>query len=208
MYARVNWISRRCGQIFLLVVGNVGMIAVVNAWILIPTSVCLLIFVWLRGYYLKTARDVKRLEGISRLTEHFRTLPSYSASACIYTAHGSFSCYIRKEKLMFFSCLGRSSVYRFVVLADCCPNCWNPHARRDRQCLDGTVVLGFDDCVLQSTWLLHGHCPWHQAPGEFVWAFFFFTPSIPCSFIFSPLFFIKSPLIFLLAIRIVLNGYP
>lgn len=53
-------------QIFLALAGIVIVIAVVNPLFLIPTVVLGIIFYQLRTFYLKTSRDVKRMEAISK----------------------------------------------------------------------------------------------------------------------------------------------
>ncbi|EDW78164.1 uncharacterized protein Dwil_GK24852 [Drosophila willistoni] len=53
-------------QIFLSLAGIVIVIAIVNSLFLIPTIILGLIFYQLRTFYLKTSRDVKRLEAITR----------------------------------------------------------------------------------------------------------------------------------------------
>ncbi|XP_063867034.1 ATP-binding cassette sub-family C member 4-like isoform X1 [Scylla paramamosain] len=52
--------------IFLTFMGIIFIIALVNVWLLIPTVFLGVIFVYLRRFYLCSARDVKRLEGITR----------------------------------------------------------------------------------------------------------------------------------------------
>lgn len=44
-------------------------VGVVNPLLLIPSGVMMIIFYFLRGFYLKTARSVKRLEGIGKLND-------------------------------------------------------------------------------------------------------------------------------------------
>lgn len=46
--------------------GIIVIISLVNVWLLIPTVFLGMIFVYLRRFYLCSARDVKRLEGISK----------------------------------------------------------------------------------------------------------------------------------------------
>lgn len=53
-------------QIFLSLFGIVIVIAVVNPLYLVPTLLLAIIFYYLRTFYLKTSRNVKRLEAISR----------------------------------------------------------------------------------------------------------------------------------------------
>ncbi|XP_069987945.1 ATP-binding cassette sub-family C member 4 isoform X1 [Penaeus vannamei] len=52
--------------ILLNFLGIIAVIASINIWVLIPTLGLGVIFVFLRRFYLSTARDVKRLEGITR----------------------------------------------------------------------------------------------------------------------------------------------
>lgn len=53
-------------QIFLSLFGIVIVIAIVNPIFLIPTVILAVLFYYLRSFYLKTSRDVKRLEAISK----------------------------------------------------------------------------------------------------------------------------------------------
>lgn len=54
-------------QIFLSLFGIVVVIAVVNPLYLIPTLLLAIVFYYLRIFYLKTSRNVKRLEAISKI---------------------------------------------------------------------------------------------------------------------------------------------
>lgn len=53
-------------QIFLSLLGIVVVIAFVNPWFLLPTLILAIIFYRLRIFYLKTSRNIKRLEAISK----------------------------------------------------------------------------------------------------------------------------------------------
>ncbi|KAK3863657.1 hypothetical protein Pcinc_030600 [Petrolisthes cinctipes] len=53
-------------SIFLHFIGIIGVISYINVWVLLPTVLLGGIFISLRRFYLSTARDVKRLEGITR----------------------------------------------------------------------------------------------------------------------------------------------
>ncbi|XP_066976379.1 ATP-binding cassette sub-family C member 4-like isoform X2 [Macrobrachium rosenbergii] len=53
-------------EILLNFLGIIVVIASINIWVIVPTVVLGIIFVFLRRFYLCTARDVKRLEGITR----------------------------------------------------------------------------------------------------------------------------------------------
>lgn len=54
-------------QIFLSLVGIIGIVGIVNPLYLAPTFVLILMFYFLREFYLKTSRAIKRLEAISKL---------------------------------------------------------------------------------------------------------------------------------------------
>ncbi|XP_061402316.1 probable multidrug resistance-associated protein lethal(2)03659 [Musca vetustissima] len=53
-------------QIFLAMMGIVIVLCVVNPWYILATVILFAIFYFLRSFYLKTSRDVKRLEAITR----------------------------------------------------------------------------------------------------------------------------------------------
>lgn len=53
-------------QIFLSLAGILVVLCVINPWYLLATAIMGIIFYFLRSFYLKTSRDVKRLEGISK----------------------------------------------------------------------------------------------------------------------------------------------
>lgn len=50
-------------------IGIIAVIAYLNFWLLLPTFLLAIIFVILRRFYLASARDIKRLEGISKWSE-------------------------------------------------------------------------------------------------------------------------------------------
>ena len=57
-----------CIQVFLVMVGVLVMVAIVNHWMIIPMVIIAIVFYVVRLYYLNTAQDVKRLEGIGNYT--------------------------------------------------------------------------------------------------------------------------------------------
>ncbi|XP_044316419.1 probable multidrug resistance-associated protein lethal(2)03659 [Drosophila rhopaloa] len=70
-------------QIFLLVVGNVIVIAIVNPWLLAPALVVGIIFYQLRNLYLKTSRDIKRIEATTRSPVYSHLTTSLSGLSTI-----------------------------------------------------------------------------------------------------------------------------
>ncbi|KYB27685.1 probable multidrug resistance-associated protein lethal(2)03659 isoform X2 [Tribolium castaneum] len=55
-----------CLQIGLSLLGIIIVVAVVSPWLMVPTVVAGIIFYFLRIFYIRTSRNVKRLEGITR----------------------------------------------------------------------------------------------------------------------------------------------
>lgn len=56
-------------QSFTVIGGIIIMGLIVNAWMLIPTLFLGIVFYKIRTYYIHSAQDIKRLEGISKLTQ-------------------------------------------------------------------------------------------------------------------------------------------
>lgn len=52
-------------QILTIMVGLFILVGIANNWMILPTLIVCGIFYFIRRYYLKTAQDVKRLEGTS-----------------------------------------------------------------------------------------------------------------------------------------------
>lgn len=53
-------------QIFLVILGIIVVLCIVNVWYLLVTAILVVIFYLLRSFYLTTSRDVKRLEATSK----------------------------------------------------------------------------------------------------------------------------------------------
>ena len=53
-------------QVILMAVGSIAITAFINPLFLVPVSGLFLIFVFIRRYYLKTSKNIKRLEGITK----------------------------------------------------------------------------------------------------------------------------------------------
>lgn len=53
-------------EIFVQLLGILILVSVLNYWITIPTVILIIIFYWVRKYYITSARSIKRLEGICR----------------------------------------------------------------------------------------------------------------------------------------------
>lgn len=58
-------------QIFLSLIGIIVVVATVNPLFLIPAAIIAVIFFFLRSFYLKTSRDLKRLEATSECIDYF-----------------------------------------------------------------------------------------------------------------------------------------
>jgi ATP-binding cassette subfamily C (CFTR/MRP) protein 4 len=55
-----------CLQIGLALLGIIIVVAIVSPWLMIPTVIAGVVFYFLRIFYIRTSRNVKRLEGITR----------------------------------------------------------------------------------------------------------------------------------------------
>ncbi|XP_060519081.1 ATP-binding cassette sub-family C member 4-like isoform X2 [Cylas formicarius] len=53
-------------QIFLVAAGILGMVFIINPWMIIPALVLCILFVYIRAVYLTSAQDIKRLEGMTK----------------------------------------------------------------------------------------------------------------------------------------------
>lgn len=61
-------------QIILNMFGAIVVTAIVNPLFLIPVGVLGFIFIYVRKIYLKTGKNIKRLEGVSKLNDLFLSL--------------------------------------------------------------------------------------------------------------------------------------
>ena len=59
------------GQIILMAVGSLTITCIANVYFIIPIIVIGFIFYWVRKVYLKTSKNVKRLEGMSKYIDDF-----------------------------------------------------------------------------------------------------------------------------------------
>ena len=57
-----------CPQVFLQILGVIAVAASAIPWILVPVAPLLVAFLFLRRYFLRTSRDIKRLESTSRFS--------------------------------------------------------------------------------------------------------------------------------------------
>lgn len=55
-------------QVFLVMSGILMIVFIVTPWMIAPAAALGVMFYFFRVIYLKTAQDVKRLEGVSKLT--------------------------------------------------------------------------------------------------------------------------------------------
>lgn len=53
-------------QIMFVVIGILIMEVIINCWMLIPIATLIIVFVLVTKFYLRTAQNVKRLEGVSK----------------------------------------------------------------------------------------------------------------------------------------------
>ncbi|XP_067646399.1 probable multidrug resistance-associated protein lethal(2)03659 [Eurosta solidaginis] len=111
-------------QIFLALFGIVIVIAIVNPFFLVPTGVLAIFFYYLRSFYLKTSRDVKRLEAITRSPIYSHMAASLSGLATI-RAYGAqrvliyeFDNYQDVHSSAFYMFISTSRAFGYWL--DCC----------------------------------------------------------------------------------------
>lgn len=95
-------------QVIFTIVGSIVIAATVNFYFLIPVLVMGILFIYVRKVYLKTAKNVKRLEGVGKYAKcvisnclylFHRSSLNFSKIASIYTFSSHF------EWLIDHSCL-------------------------------------------------------------------------------------------------------
>ncbi|KAL9954314.1 hypothetical protein ACROYT_G041835 [Oculina patagonica] len=61
-------------EIVLYCIGAVVLPSILNPWIILPATPLMVLFMWFGRYYLRTSRDLRRLEGVNRspVLSHFR----------------------------------------------------------------------------------------------------------------------------------------
>ena len=60
-------------EILLFCIGAVVLPSILNPWIILPAAPLMILFMWFGRYYLRTSRDLRRLEGVKRspVLSHF-----------------------------------------------------------------------------------------------------------------------------------------
>jgi len=90
-------------QIILFCVGAVVLPSVLNPWIILPATPLMALFMWFGRYYLRTSRDLRRLEGMNRspVLSHFND-----------TLEGLVAIRVNKKENKFLKALYRFGFYR------------------------------------------------------------------------------------------------
>lgn len=65
----------------LTLVGSICVVCTINTWFLLPVALMMVIFYFLRKFYLKTSRSVKRLEGIGWFKCSFKVSTATGSSS-------------------------------------------------------------------------------------------------------------------------------
>lgn len=53
-------------QVFLVIIGVLVVVVIVNYWMIIPLAILMIVFYFMRLLYLRTTQSVKRLEGVGK----------------------------------------------------------------------------------------------------------------------------------------------
>ncbi|KAK0161584.1 hypothetical protein PV327_010040 [Microctonus hyperodae] len=100
------------GQITMMMIGSLVIVCIVNPIFLIPLIIIAFIFYWIRKIYLKTSKNVKRLEGMLR-SPVFTHLNATLNGLTTIRAYGAQK--ILKEEFDKFQDTHSSSWYMFIV---------------------------------------------------------------------------------------------
>ncbi|XP_017474881.1 PREDICTED: probable multidrug resistance-associated protein lethal(2)03659 isoform X4 [Rhagoletis zephyria] len=111
-------------QIFLSLFGIVIVIAIVNPLFLLPTAILAVMFYYLRSFYLKTSRDIKRLEAITRspvyshMAASLAGLPTIRAYGAQRVLIWEFDNYQDMHSSAFYLFISTSRAFGYWL--DCC----------------------------------------------------------------------------------------
>ena len=125
----------------LMILGTVILVIYVQPWLIIPTLILFVIFMGLRRYYMRSARDVKRLEGVakspvfSHLSTTFHgltTIRAFSSQSILRSALVAkiFSFYLYRQEFDSIQNIHSGAWYIFLSTT-----------RWFGMCLDGIVVV-------------------------------------------------------------------
>ena len=121
-------------QIVLNAVCVALVISYIRPYILIPSIIMFIIFIFLRQYYLQTSRSVKRLEGVTKS-------PIFSQLSSSLIGMTSIRAFHAQERM----------IDEFNYLQDIHSSAWYTHLATQRWlavCLDFTTVAYLTCCVL------------------------------------------------------------
>lgn len=110
-----------CIQIFLTLTGIICVLCVTNPWYLINTFAMMLAFYYWRDFYLKTSRDVKRLEAVARspMYSHFSAtlvgLPTIRAMGAQQTLIGQYDNYQDLHSSGYYTFVSTSRAFGYYL---------------------------------------------------------------------------------------------
>ncbi|XP_012257506.2 ATP-binding cassette sub-family C member 4-like isoform X1 [Athalia rosae] len=82
---------------FSVMIGNLTVVAIVNNWMILVLTVMASIFWFIRVYYLKTAQEIKRLEGITKSPMFSHVTSTLNGLTTIRSRGGPVEAIMRKE---------------------------------------------------------------------------------------------------------------
>ena len=79
-------------QLILFCVGSVVLLSVLNPWVLVGTTPLIAMFILIGNYYMKTSRELKRLEALNRssVISHFSDTLEGLVTIRAYEREGTF----------------------------------------------------------------------------------------------------------------------
>ena len=111
-------------QIVLFCIGAVVLPSILNPWIILPATPLIIIFILIGRYYLTTARDVRRLEGISRspVLSHFSDSLMGLVTIRAYKREDAFLETLYRLDLIFFAFVKHMHFVCALVSGSCDPD--------------------------------------------------------------------------------------
>lgn len=130
------------GQICLMMVGSLIVSCAVNPLFLIPIVFLGTVFYWIRKVYLKTSKNIKRMEGMSKQYRYCQCIPLYvflgavqksSFYSTISRLH-SFECYVERT-FYHQSLLHARYLEKGIRQVTRCPHVYLLHVHSNKHCL-------------------------------------------------------------------------
>ncbi|XP_015109439.1 multidrug resistance-associated protein 4 [Diachasma alloeum] len=157
-----------CLQIFCVLISILIMIIVVNYWMIIPTVIVAILFYFLRHYFMDSAQDIKRIEGITKSPVFSHVATTMNGLSTIRSRGAEVQVMLRKEfdkyqdkhTASWYLILAMQSAFGLVLdLVSClfiaCV-CYSLILMDDGNTLSGSVGLAISQSLILTGMLQYG----------------------------------------------------